>query len=90
LESSRGEEKSSETGNVSADRLISWAKFGLSLLALLTLALVLSKGLTPPGPLGTVLRHNQKLNLDATPLFYTEIEGFEELTQDLPKPQKNK
>lgn len=65
-------------------RLSAWAKFGVGLLLLLALALVLSKGFTPPGAAGTVLRHNQNLGLDATPLFYTEVEGFADFERDLP------
>ena len=65
-------------------RLVEWARFGLGLLAVLALALMLSKGLTPPGPAGEVLRRNQRLDLDATPLFYTEVEGFAELERGLP------
>ena len=65
-------------------RLVDWAKFGLGLLAILAFAQILARGLTPPGPAGEVLRHNQKLALDATPLFYTEVEDFAELERALP------
>ena len=70
-----------------ADRFADWVKFGLGLLAVLALALLLSQGVTPPGPAGEVLRHNQRLGLDATPLFYTEVEHFAELEQNPPVPQ---
>ena len=67
-----------------AGRLADWAKFGLGLLAILLLAEVLSRGLTPPGPAGEVLRNNQRLDVDATPLFYTEVENFTELERGFP------
>jgi hypothetical protein len=38
-----------------------------------------ASGYTPPGALGAVLRHNQQHDIDASPLFYTEVENMHEL-----------
>jgi hypothetical protein len=38
------------------------------------LVLVLMQGYTPPGAMGEVLRNNLRHDIDATPLFYTEVE----------------
>ena len=43
------------------------------------LAFVLGSGVTPPGVLGTVIRHNGSCQIDATPLFYSEVENMQEL-----------
>ena len=42
-----------------------------------------SSGVTPPGPAGEVLRHNQSCDIDASPLFYSEVENMHELEQGL-------
>ena len=36
-------------------------------------------GITPPGAAGEVLRHNRAANIDASPLFYSEVEHMAEL-----------
>jgi hypothetical protein len=43
-------------------------------------------GYSPPGPLGEVLRHNQAHGIDASPLFYTEVENMHELESGLAGP----
>jgi len=43
-------------------------------------------GYTPPGPLGEVLRHNRAHGIDASPLFYTEVENMHELESGLAGP----
>ena len=54
---------------------------GLALLA--SIVGFFASGYTPPGPLGEVLRHNQELDIDASPLFYTEVENMQELEAGL-------
>jgi len=36
--------------------------------------LVLMQGYAPSGPAGAVLRNNLQQGIDATPLFYTEVD----------------
>jgi len=38
-------------------------------------------GYTPPGVLGEVLRHNQANHIDASPLFYSEVEHMAQLEE---------
>ena len=54
---------------------------GIVLLA--AVAGVFASGYAPPGPLGEVLRHNQAKGIDASPLFYTEVENMQELEAGL-------
>ena len=56
--------------------LAAWARFfaGSLLLALVILALM--QCYAPPGPAGEVFRNNMRNGLDATPLFYTEVESL--------------
>jgi len=54
---------------------------GLALLA--SIVGFFASGFAPPGPLGEVLRHNQELDIDASPLFYTEVENMQELEAGL-------
>ncbi|MHC4943284.1 MAG: hypothetical protein ACYTG7_09730 [Planctomycetota bacterium] len=51
-----------------------WLGLAGGLVLLCAFAFFLARGYTPPGPLGEVLRHNQRLGIDANPLFYTEVE----------------
>ena len=58
-------------------------------LALLTaVAGFFASGYSPPGPLGEVLRHNQEQGIDASPLFYTEVENMQELEAGLAAPDR--
>jgi len=50
---------------------------GLLLMALLVA--FFASGYTPPGIAGEVLRHNQACDIDASPLFYSEVEHMQEL-----------
>jgi len=60
-----------------------WVRFIIGL-ALLALAVVFfSSGYSPPGAFGEVLRHNQELSIDASPLFYSEVENMAELEKGL-------
>ena len=40
-----------------------------------------ASGITPPGVAGEVLRHNQKYDIDASPLFYSDVENMAELEE---------
>ena len=46
-----------------------------------------ASGYSPPGICGEVLRHNQSLDIDASPLFYTDLENMAALEEGLPKSQ---
>jgi len=58
-----------------------WTRFfcGLALLGLF--AAFFASGYSPPGMLGEVLRHNQQNDIDASPLFYSEVENMRELEE---------
>jgi hypothetical protein len=60
---------------------------GLVLMALLVL--FFASGYTPPGIAGEVLRHNQGCDIDASPLFYTEVENMQQLEAGLAELRKN-
>jgi hypothetical protein len=65
-----------------------WVKFFLGVISLLLFYSFFASGYTPPGIFGKVLRHNQTYNVDATALFYTELERmseYEEGVQELRK-----
>ncbi|MBU0755794.1 MAG: hypothetical protein KJ645_11685 [Planctomycetes bacterium] len=51
-----------------------WFRFAAGLALLCGFAFFLSRGYAPPGAAGEVLRHNLRLGIDATPLFYTEVD----------------
>ena len=55
---------------------VAWAKFMLGLLLLAGMILALARGYTPPGAAGEVFRNNLHHGIDATPLFYTEVESL--------------
>ncbi|HOP06430.1 MAG TPA: hypothetical protein PLF13_03975 [candidate division Zixibacteria bacterium] len=49
-------------------------------LAALTLFYVwIMSGVTPPGICGSVIRHNRAANIDASPLFYSDVEHMNSL-----------
>ena len=54
---------------------VAWSRFLVAVLLLLGVVILLSQGYTPPGPAGEVFRNNLRHGIDATPLFYTEVEG---------------
>ena len=58
-------------------------RFFAGLLLLALLVLFFASGYTPPGIAGEVLRHNQACDIDASPLFYTEVEHMHELEAGL-------
>ena len=53
-----------------------WARFLAGTLLLTVVVLLLMQGYAPPGPVGEVLRNNLQNHIDATPLFYTEVESL--------------
>jgi hypothetical protein len=59
--------------------LIRWIKFSIGLAILAMMIVFFSSGYTPPGILGEVLRHNKACSIDASPLFYSEVENMDEL-----------
>ena len=60
---------------------IRWLRFFAGVAILAAAAAFFASGYTPPGPAGEVLRHNQACDIDASPLFYTEVENMHELEQ---------
>lgn len=58
---------------------MAWLKFSLGLTILLAVFAFFASGIAPPGICGEVLRHNQLCDIDASPLFYSEIENMAEL-----------
>ena len=54
-------------------------RFAAGLLMLVAFAGFFMSGYTPPGIAGEVLRHNQLMQIDASPLFYSEVEHMAEL-----------
>jgi hypothetical protein len=55
---------------------VAWAKFAIGILLLAGTIFVLGQGYTPPGPAGEVFRNSLLRGIDATPLFYTEVESL--------------
>ncbi len=58
-------------------------RFGLASAVLAGVIWVLASGFTPPGIAGEVIRHNREADIDASPLFYTEVENMAELEEGL-------
>jgi len=56
-----------------------WIRFLLGLTLLAVFVAFFASGYSPPGVFGEVLRHNQEHDIDASPLFYTEVENMHEL-----------
>ena len=57
----------------------SWGRFVVCVVAFIGVIFFFTKGATPPGAFGTVVRHNQAKAIDATPYFYSEVENIIEL-----------
>jgi len=53
--------------------------FAVGLVIFLTMVGFFMSGYTPPGVAGEVLRHNRLHQIDASPLFYTEVENMHQL-----------
>jgi hypothetical protein len=58
-----------------------WQKLGVGVLALAVVIVFLSSGFTPPEPVGSVLENNRKKDIDASPLFYSDVENMQELEE---------
>ena len=56
-----------------------WVRFLIGLAVLTLFVAFFASGYSPPGVLGEVLRHNQQHDIDASPLFYSEVENMPEL-----------
>jgi hypothetical protein len=56
-------------------------KFIAGIIILACIISIFASGFTPPGACGEVIRHNQQADIDATPLFYTEVENISELIE---------
>ena len=56
-----------------------WLKFVIGLLFIAGVFGFFSSDYSPPGIFGEVLRHNRANNIDASPLFYIEVEHISEL-----------
>lgn len=51
-----------------------WVRFVAGVVVLVFLVFLLMQGYAPPGPAGEVFRNNLENRIDATPLFYTDLE----------------
>jgi hypothetical protein len=60
--------------SVGGSRSSAWARLIAGTLLLTAAVLLLMRGYTLPGPAGEVFRNNLQNGIDATPLFYTEVE----------------
>jgi len=54
-------------------------RFGLAVGITACVTAVLMSGVTPPGACGEVLRHNRECDIDASPLFYSDVEDMRAL-----------
>jgi hypothetical protein len=60
-----------------------WVRFVIGLIVLGSCIAFFASGYSPPGVAGEVLRHNQQHDIDASPLFYSEVENMQELEAGL-------
>lgn len=63
----------------------SWRRLGLGVLGFAAVLFFFTRGVTPPGVFGDVVRHNRAEAIDATPYFYSEVENIVELQAGLDK-----
>lgn len=68
-----------EANNKETSLVGRWLRFLSGLLALALTVAFFASGYTPPGICGEVLRHNQAEDIDASPLFYSEVDNMSEL-----------
>jgi len=54
-------------------------RFAVGLTALAVFYIWMMSGVTPPGVCGTVIRHNRATGIDASPLFYSDVEDMARL-----------
>jgi len=64
-------------------RPASWGRFLIGVTVFIGVIFCFTRGVSPPGPLGEVVRHNQAHAIDATPYFYSEVEDMVELQAEL-------
>jgi hypothetical protein len=62
-----------------------WLRFLIGLVMLTVVFCFFASGYSPPGIWGEVLRHNQAEDIDASPLFYTEVENISDLEDGFKK-----
>lgn len=55
---------------------IGWKRLTGGLIILGGIFLFFASGIFPPGICGEVLRHNREYGIDASPLFYSEVENM--------------
>lgn len=55
------------------------ARFVVGLVLLAAFYSIFASGYTPPGIAGEVLRHNRECDIDASPLWYMEVENMQEI-----------
>ncbi len=72
-----------QTSRQEETRLRAWLKFGVGLVVLVALVAFFAGGYSPPGACGDVLRHNQANEIDASPLFYTEVANMSQLEEGI-------
>ena len=56
--------------------LVAAMQFLAGTVLLAAVVVLLMQGYTPPGPAGEVFRNNLRHDIDATPLFYTEVDSL--------------
>jgi hypothetical protein len=61
----------------------SWSRFFIGVFGLVAVVFFFTRGATPPGVFGEVIRHNRAAAIDATPLFYSEVENIVEIQAGL-------
>ena len=64
-------------------RLLGWLKFCCGLLLLCALLLLIVQSPLPGGIAGEVVRNNHALQIDASPLFYSEVDGIFEMQRNV-------
>jgi hypothetical protein len=67
-----------------------WLRFFIGLTVLVLFVAFFASGYSPPGAPGEVLRHNQEHDIDASPLFYSEVENMQELEASLADLMENR
>jgi len=72
-----------------SDSISRWIRFFIGLSVLALFVAFFASGYSPPGALGEVLRHNQEYDIDASPLFYSEVENMQELEAGLSELMEN-
>lgn len=74
---------SSKENKIGQRNPASWRRFFIGAMIFFGVIYCFTLGVTPPGPLGEVVRHNQAQAIDATPYFYSEVENIVELQAGL-------